>query len=128
MKLSILPGVEQNLRMNIRSAHDSFKDQIDYYYNSDFLDIWLYKDVAFLDPRAFYVLTPAQWPSVFEHMKSLCLDEEIFPRTSFTKEKKQSVIPDSWEMPGEDLFNLLGALQKKRLSQLSKAVLYNILK
>ena len=102
--------------------------RIDYYYNSDFLDFWLYKVAAFLDQRAFYVLTPAQWPSVFEHMKSLCLDEEIFSPYQLHEREEAERHSGQQRNTRRRLFNLLGALQKKRLLQLFRAVLHNILK
>jgi len=78
MSLSFIDGVDSILRDNIRSAHQSFKLQIDKYFNEGILDFWLYKVAAFLDSRGFCALSPAQWTQAFNHIKLLCTDDEIY--------------------------------------------------
>ena len=78
LSLSVVPGVNVPLRNQIRAAHSSFKYQIDKYYNEDFTEFWIYTVAAFLDPRGFCAIEPAQWPDVFGFIKKMCKEDEIF--------------------------------------------------
>lgn len=43
MSLSTMEGVERPLRNQIRDAYNTFKYNVDKYYNTDFCDFWIYK-------------------------------------------------------------------------------------
>lgn len=76
MTLSSLTGVEVRLRGQIRTAHDSFRHWLDHYYNERFLDFWLFKVTAFLDPRGFCALPTEKWKQTVESIKLRCTEEE----------------------------------------------------